>query len=386
MSDSLTLATSDADFSDCGIERARVAYAVSAARSWVESGETTGLVVAAARKGTVILHEAFGVLRPDDDVLMSVDAIFPIASITKPIIATAVMCLVEDGLVGLNQPVGAYIPEFAGAERANIAVWHLLSHTAGFDETVGIEVDPSLSGSEAIASFVESTCRIPISAPPGAVFSYSLFGYELAAEIVRRVSGEPIERFVQHRVLDRLGMKDTYLVVPEGVQSRIALRYAQQDASRSDRYVGRYEQERHQRTPWAGSGGFSVAFDLLTFGQAFLQNGTYGGACILSPASVRLMTTPQTDELPLQFDDENWTRASWGLGWHIHGNTRGRRGASLYSPSTFEHVGMGGSLLWVDPENEVVGVCLSLVREGSAGLYPAWRYDRVVNALMAALD
>jgi CubicO group peptidase (beta-lactamase class C family) len=98
------------------------------------------------------------------------------------------------------------------------------------------------------------------------------------------------------------------------------------------------------------------------------------------------MTTPQTGDLSLQFDDEIWAQASWGYGWHIHGATKGRRGPSLYSPGTFEHVGLGGSLLWVDPENELVGVCLSLLRQGSMGLYPAWRGDLLINAIMAALD
>ena len=98
------------------------------------------------------------------------------------------------------------------------------------------------------------------------------------------------------------------------------------------------------------------------------------------------MTTKQTGDLPMQFGDEHWAQASWGYGWHVHWESKGRRGASLYSSSTFEHVGAGGSFVWVDPENELVGVCLSLLREGSMGLYPAWRGDLVINAIMAALD
>lgn len=382
----LTLASSEADFTASGVDRSRLGFARAAAHAWVESGETTGLVVAAARRGRVVLLDAFGVPRPDSDTPLTVDALFPIASITKPIVATGMMRLVEDGLVGLNRPVHEYVPEFTGAGREDVAVWHLLSHTSGLGATDELVRDSSLSGVEVIAAYIEAVCRLPIVAPPGSTFDYTGAGYELAAEIIRRVSGTSLEAFVQQQVLDPLDMSDTYLVVPEGASERIARRYARMAEEESGGYASEYEQEPYQRTPWAGSGAYSTAADLLAFGQTFLQGGTNGDARILSPASVRLMTTPQTGNLSLQFDDEIWPRASWGYGWHIHGATNGRRGPSLYSPSTFEHVGLGGSLLWVDPENELVGVCLSLLRQGSMGLYPAWQGDLLINAIMASLD
>jgi CubicO group peptidase (beta-lactamase class C family) len=384
MANVLTIASSDADFIDCGVDRSRLANARSAALAWVESGETTGLVVAVARRGHIVLHDAFGVLRPDDGRPLPVDAIFPIASISKSIVATAVMCLVEAGLVGLNRPVHEYIPEFTGEGRQDVAVWHLLTHTSGLDETGAVEPESMWSGAESNAAFIQMICRLPVTAPPGSIFSYSSLGYVLVGEIVRRVSGDAPEAFIQRRILDPLGMRDTFFRVPESAHNRIALRYSAEERRDSARYAS--ELERWIDRPEAGGEALSTAADLLIFGQTFLQGGAYGGARLLSPASVRLMTTPQTGDLPLQFDDERWDRASWGYGWHVHGQTKGQRGASLYSPSTFEHVGMGGSLLWVDPENEVAGVCLSLVRQGSMGLYPAWRGDLLINAIMAAIE
>jgi CubicO group peptidase (beta-lactamase class C family) len=248
------------------------------------------------------------------------------------------------------------------------------------------EVDESLSSEDAIAAYIELSCRMPLIAPPGSVFSYSNVGYELAAEIVRRVSGESLEGFVQRQMFDPLGMRDAFLVVSEAARKRLALRYSERDGPVLGRYGGVFERSGNQRTPWGGWGAYSTARDLLTYGQTFLQGGTYGDARILSPAGVRQMTTAQTGELPMLFGDEPWARASWGYGWHIHGSGKGRCGPSLFSPSTFEHVGAGGSLLWVDPENEVVGVCLSLLRQGSMGWYPAWRGDLLINAIMAALD
>jgi CubicO group peptidase (beta-lactamase class C family) len=384
MANVLTIASSDADFADCGVDRSRLANARSVAQAWVESGETTGLVVAAARRGRIVLHDAFGVLRPDSDTPLPVDAIFPIASISKSIVATAIMRLVESGLLGLNRPVQEYVPEFTGEGRQAVAVWHLLTHTSGLDETDAIEPDSMWFGTESNAAVIQMICRLPISAPPGSVFSYSSLAYVLLGEIVRRVSGGSPEVFIQRQILDPLGMRDTGFSVSESAHSRMALRYSAEERRDSERYASELERWIDERA--AGGEGISTARDLLIFGQTFLQGGAYGAARVLSPASVRLMTTPQTGDLPLQFDDEIWERASWGYGWHIHGSTTGRRGASLYSPGTFEHVGMGGAFLWVDPENEIVGVCLSLLRQGSIGLYPAWRADLLINAIMAAID
>jgi CubicO group peptidase (beta-lactamase class C family) len=384
MANVLTIASSDADFADCGVDRSRLANARSVAQAWVESGETTGLVVAAARRGRIVLHDAFGVLRPDSDTPLPVDAIFPIASISKSIVATAIMRLVESGLLGLNRPVQEYVPEFTGEGRQAVAVWHLLTHTSGLDETDAIEPDSMWFGTESNAAVIQMICRLPISAPPGSVFSYSSLAYVLLGEIVRRVSGGSPEVFIQRQILDPLGMRDTGFSVSESAHSRMALRYSAEERRDSERYASELERWIDERA--AGGEGISTARDLLIFGQTFLQGGAYGAARVLSPASVRLMTTPQTGDLPLQFDDEIWERASWGYGWHIHASTTGRRGASLYSPSTFEHVGMGGAFLWVDPENEIVGVCLSLLRQGSIGLYPAWRADLLINAIMAAID
>jgi CubicO group peptidase (beta-lactamase class C family) len=384
MANVLTIASSDADFIDCGVDRSRLASARSVAQAWVESGETTGLVVAAARRGRIVLHDAFGVLRPDSDTPLSVDAIFPIASISKSIVATATMRLVESGLLGLNRPVQEYVPEFTGEGRQAVAVWHLLTHTSGLDETDAIEPDSMWFGTESNAAVIQMICRLPISAPPGSVFSYSSLAYVLLGEIVRRVSGGSPEVFIQRQILDPLGMRDTGFSVFESAHSQMALRYSAEERRDSERYASELERWIDERA--AGGEGISTARDLLIFGQTFLQGGAYGAARVLSPASVRLMTTPQTGDLPLQFDDEIWERASWGYGWHIHASTKGRRGASLYSPSTFEHVGMGGAFLWVDPENEIVGVCLSLLRQGSIGLYPAWRADLLINAIMAAID
>src|SRR5438067_1849084 len=111
---------------EAGMSAQQIQRVRELARSWVEQDVTPALVVLAARRGVILLHEAFGRLRPGrDSPPVELDTIFPLASIAKPITATAVMCLVEDGLVGLNRPVVDYIPEFTGEGKHHVMVHHL---------------------------------------------------------------------------------------------------------------------------------------------------------------------------------------------------------------------------------------------------------------------
>src|SRR5215467_7971689 len=111
---------------EVGMSARRVRHVGQLAAGWVAQGITSALVVLVARRGVIVLHEAFGRLTPDDDAPpLPPDAIYPIASITKPITATAVMILVEDGLIGLNRPVAEYIPDFVGEGKDRIMVYHL---------------------------------------------------------------------------------------------------------------------------------------------------------------------------------------------------------------------------------------------------------------------
>jgi CubicO group peptidase (beta-lactamase class C family) len=371
---------------EAGVRADRLDFVDDVARRWVESGETTGLVVGIARRGVTIFHRSYGVLTPDENSpAMPLDALFPVASISKPITATAVMCLVEGGLVGLHRAVQGYVPEFAGPDREQITVEQLLTHTSGLRDEHIEQFDVPRSGISAVTAYLDAAYTMPVRSEPGSVMTYCDTGYELLGEIVRRVAGQPLETFAHQRIFAPLGLVDSFYVVPEEARHRIARRYPPGGDTNGSPYCSEYETRAFETTPWASSGMFSTARDLLIFGQMFLQKGSYGGARILGPASVSAMTRNQIPGLPLQFDDEIWPEASWGYGWHIHGNTRGRRGPLLYSPRTFEHVGMGGSFLWVDPEHQVVGTCLSLLRQGSLGVYPAWRTDLLVNSFMAAI-
>lgn len=357
------------DAEEAGMSAERVRYIVDLADSWVVEGITPALVILVARRGVIFIHEAFGRLTPEpDSPPLELDTIFPLASITKPITATAAMILVEDGLLGLNRPVSWYIPEFVGEGKDAVMVHHLLTHTSGlrqdevdtYAEKKGtVEIPPPDETQHPFLNeYLFLRYDAPLWKPPGTEMSYCTYGYNLMGEIIRRVSGKSLDDFARERIFEPLGMKDSCYVVPDSVRHRIVRR--SQDGPNA--WFGTRE---CQDMPAAGGGAFSSAMDMAIFGQMFLNRGTYGDARTLSPASVAEMTRDQIPGISAWYGDQFFPEASWGFGWSIRGNKKSLWYAeTLQSPKAFCHSGAGGVFLWVDPVYETVGVYFSVTSHG----------------------
>jgi CubicO group peptidase (beta-lactamase class C family) len=354
-----------------GMSPERMAHLAELAAGWVAQGRTPALVVLVARKGIIVLHEAFGRLGPEPDAPpLRRDTLYPVASITKPITATAAMILVEEGRLGLNRPVPWYLPEFVGEGKQHVMVHHLLTHTAGLDDgqvdeyaltaSAGSQQARALPAADetlhpTIREFLSSHYGAPLARTPGTEMSYSSYGYELLGEIVRRVSGQALADFCRERIFEPLGMADTTYVVPLQVQPRLVRRAG--DAPSAEEIASHKLAE----IPWAAAGVCSTAIDLAILGQMFLNRGAYGDARILSPATVAAMTRNQIPGISARFMDEFFPEASWGLGWSVRGHKKAvAYSGTLQSPATFSHGGAGGAFMWVDPVDEVMGVYLSV--------------------------
>ena len=389
---------------DVGMSGQRVQRVVDLARGWVVQGITPSLVVLVARKGVIVIHEAFGCLTPgEDSPPLELDSIFPVASLTKPITATAAMILVQDGLLGLNRPVWWYIPEFAGEGKDVVMVHHLLTHTSGLreeevdayaEERKGLVESPPLTeGTQ--HPMLHEHLHLRYGAPPwklpGREMSYCTFNYDLVGEIVRRVSGRSLADFARKRIFEPLGMKDTYFVVPDALKPRVVKRAP--DAHGAELIAAR----KFVETPWAGAGVCSTAMDLAVFGQMFLNRGTYGGVRILSLTSVAEMTRNQIPGIGARYRDFVSPEACWGLGWNVRGSKNSLcYGETLQSREAFSHSGAGGTFLWVDPIHEIVGIYLSVATHSGAPqgvVVPEWlglwvelmgRADLLINAVTTA--
>jgi CubicO group peptidase (beta-lactamase class C family) len=379
------------DPEEAGMSAQRVRHVAQLAQSLVDGDLTSALVVLAARCGIIVLHEVFGRSGPQADApALPCEALFPLASLSKPITATAAMILVEDGLLGLNRPVAEYIPEFTGEGKHAVMVHHLLTHTSGLrDEDLDKHAEAK-QGSVAIPP-AEATQHplvheelflryvAPLWKPPGVEMSYANFNYDLLGEIVRRVGGRSLADFARERIFAPLGMTDTSYALPAAKQERVVRR----SPDAPDVFL---DSPDYQYTPWAAGAVFSTALDLAMFGQMFLNGGSYGETRVLSPTTVAEMTRNQIPGISARVLDQYFPEASWGYGWDIPANKKALLFPSLHSPAAFMHSGAGGVCLWIDPGYDLVIVYFSVIPRNRPGEdLPDWRADLVINAVTAAV-
>jgi CubicO group peptidase (beta-lactamase class C family) len=281
---------------------------------------------------------------------MREDDLFAIASMTKPITATALMILVDEGKLSIDDPVKKHLPEFAtvkfqGEPPATVmTVRHCLTHTAG------------LAGSQrTIATLKESVEEIAardLAFQPGERWQYSP-GLTVCGRIIEVVSKQPYEAFLESRIFKPLGMNETSFAPSEQQRKRLVRLY-QPSANKQDLAVAS-----HWLVDDAGkmaanpSGGlFSTAADLSRFYQMILNGGELDGERTVSQAAVDEMTKVRTGSLTTGFTPGN----GWGLGWCVIREPQGV--TESLSPGTFGHGGAFGTQGWVDPKRKTIFVLL----------------------------
>jgi uncharacterized protein YbbC (DUF1343 family)/CubicO group peptidase (beta-lactamase class C family) len=344
-----------------GLAAERLARIDAVVTESIAKHELPGAVVLVAHKGKTVFRKAWGnrATEPFAEP-MTVDTVFDVASLTKPVAtATSVMILIEEGKLLLSDPVVRFIPEFAagGGDRAKVTIEHLLTHRAGFPPDDPLELYNG-TPDEIFARKYQQ----PLASVPGARFVYSDVGYEVLGEIVRRVSGERLDRFAEDHIFRPLGMTDTTFLPlspreRDGVRGepkeprRISANRIAPTEKRGDHWM---RGEVHDPRAYAvggvagHAGLFSTAADLAKFCRMILDGGRLGRARILSPAAVEAMTRPR-------FYGDGDIRA---LGWDIASGYSRNRG-DLFPPGSFGHTGFTGTSLWIDPSSDTFVVFLS---------------------------
>jgi CubicO group peptidase (beta-lactamase class C family) len=398
---------------EAGMDPARLQRLRELAAGWVKSGEHPSVAMLVARRGLIVLHEAFGVLRHGDTTpTLRPDSIFPVASLSKPVTAAAVMCLVEDGLIGLNRPFIDYVAELdvpgvQWLEEARVA--DLLCHTSGIDDLEwgdfiaaaaarSPDVAAPASGQHpALNTRLRLAAGAPLKCRPGAGLIYSNFGYNLLGDIVRRVSGKPFWQFVESRIFKPLGMRDSHFLLPPELRDRRVYRAQGMPGTLPTSPLTRgIDSPEHDQIDAGSNNLKSTARDLAALLQMLVNGGSYGGRRILSRASVAAMTRPQVDtSIPwiatriLPPTGKRLTieihGGGYGYGLYIFGpGDRFKVNGALASLSAFGHMGYGGAYMWVDPERELVGVFLG-VSPGLRRDWPMQNTDLFQNAVYAAV-
>jgi CubicO group peptidase (beta-lactamase class C family) len=372
---------------------------------WVESGDTTAVSVCVARRGVVVLHEAFGVLGPEPGAgPIDRRSIFPLSSVSKPVMATMVIQLVEDGRIGLNRPVRDYIPEVKAEHAEEMLVHHLLTHTSGY---TWYDEEPMASHAQRkiMEGFTPSACAAnqhplhaalievfldaPLARRPGEIMIYSNHNYELLSEIVRRVTGRPHWELAQERVFDPLGMNDCFYIVPEAEAARVVGRPLDSVGGAPVSALNQGIASRQmQESPYGGGGIFGTPRDIVTLGQMFLNGGVYGDARILSAASVAAMTRDQIPGIKALFLGHERERAGWGYGWGIETATKWQQyRGGLRTLGSYDHGGYGGTFTWVDPATQLVAAYFEVtLRMNEAQTEQYWNADLFQDVIGAAVE
>lgn len=320
-------------------------------KDYVTAKKTSGVVTLVGQKGKIVHLGAVGKADIEGGRSMKTSDVFSIASMTKPITATAVMMLQDEGKLHINDPVSKYIPEFGdmklrSGENLNrpITIRDCMTHTSGL---TGDQVFPGTL-KEAV---IEHATR-KLAFQPNEKWQYSP-GMNVCGRVVEIVSGMSIEAFFQKRIFGPLEMKDTTFVPDTSQQKRIASLYAPSEDEKSlvavDNRISNFSDVKGQNP----SGGLvSTASDMFRFYQMILNGGELRGERIVSENSVRQMTSPQTGDLKTGFTPGN----CWGLGWCIVREPQGVSG--MLSSGTYGHGGAFGTQGWVDPETETIYVLM----------------------------
>jgi CubicO group peptidase (beta-lactamase class C family) len=307
----------------------------AALQPFVDRHVLAGAVTLVADKDRVLSLQAIGFADIAAHKPMRTDALFWIASQSKPITATALMLLADEGKVKLDEPVATYLPEFreqwVAVERDNehmllkkpmhpVTVRNLLSHTSGMPFSSVLE-QPTLDLLSSRVA-VRSYAMTPLLFEPGSRYQYSNAGINTAGRIIEVVSGMKYEAFLDQRLFEPLGMKDTTFWPNEEQLGRLAKAYKPNAAGNGLEEIAitqlHYPLNDHQRQPMPAGGLFSTAHDLQRFCRMMLNRGVFEGKRYLSEAAVAEMTRKQTGAA---------IKDGYGLGWSTSGSTFGHGGA-----------------------------------------------------------
>jgi uncharacterized protein YbbC (DUF1343 family)/CubicO group peptidase (beta-lactamase class C family) len=316
----------------------------------IRRGQTPGAVVLIGHRGKVVYQKAFGhrALVPQK-LPMTVDTIFDLASLTKVIATTtAAMQLFEQGKIRLDDPVTTYWPEFGSNGKEHITIRELMTHYSGLPPDLDLKAP--WSGYETAMRMIVGVKPI---VPPGTRFIYSDINFETMGELVRRISGEPLDVYCASHIFGPLGMNDTFfrpLVTHPEDRNRIAPTQHQFGTTGKILWGEVHDPTSYRMGGVAGHAGlFSTAHDLAIFAQMLLNGGSYKGVRLLSPLTIEKMTLPQSppDAMALR-----------GLGWDIGSPYATNRG-ELLPVGSYGHTGFTGTSIWIDPVTQTYIIILT---------------------------
>lgn len=346
-----------------GLSAERLEHAATTVRAWVEQGRIVGAVMLVIRHDRIALFETAGWADREQEKRLEPDAICSMRSMTKPLVGTAVLMLMEEKRLALQDRVSKYLPAFDTPAAREITVHQLLTHTSG---VTGAIYEP-LGGTtyRTLREAVDAVGAKGPTHPPGTRYEYSDPGTSTLGALISIAAGMPVEEFLQKRILDPLGMHDSFCELkPEDSRAaRVTSAYRRD----GDHWVKYWDPTMPAVVPFfrASGGLYASALDYARFMAMMLGGGEFRGRRLLSPESVRLATSPHSDYVYTP-EDAAKRRSFYGLHWIVY--------TDKYSPvepplsaGLFGHSGSDGTLAWTDPASGLIGVYLTQSRGNGTG-------------------
>ena len=401
---------------EVGFSSDRLQRAKDAVQQHIEGRTIAGAVTLVARRGRIAHFEAQGFMDVETKKAMPKDGIFRLASTSKPITAVAVMMLVEEGKIRLNDPVSRFIPEFKNLNKVavpkpgapatpagrgagpggqstgdvtfdvvsasrEITIRDLLTHTSGLvSGGLGASVAAKLAPrapTDTLATYIPKLAAVPLDFQPGTLWRYSgQAGFDVLSRIVEVVSGQPFDQFLKVRLFDPLGMKDTGFAATGDRAARLATVYRRtpNGLERSDN-----PNALSSATYFSGAGGLlSTAEDYLQFAQMLVNGGQLNGKRLLSPRTVELLAANHTGDMVNGQFGRPPRGMGFGLGVQV---VQDAVAADLrQSAGTFGWAGAYGTNVNMDPKEQMVTVVFIQNQGGSGPLHRDFE-----NAVMQAI-
>lgn len=356
--------------------RLQVAYDLMETWTSGRNAAVPGGVIMVGRAGKSLAPRYFGRQGPEADAEpIRRDAMFYMASVTKPVICMAAMRLVERGQLNLSDRVQRHIPEFMGQDKDAVQVLHLFTHTSGLPDELPNNAD--LRREQApLRRFIEGAIRANLLFRPGTRHSYASCGTILVAEIIQRLSGRSIHEFVRREIIEPLGLRSTGLGSQGFVRERLVrTTVPEYQVGMEGNWNSRYWQEFGS----PAGGMFSTPEDFAVICVLMLNGGRWGDVQLLSPATVRMMTSNRLNDLPDLPEPVRRTQP-WGLGWRLNHLGTPDSWGDLLDRHVFGHTGSAGNLVWMDPRTQ--GFCILFTNYLRARA--PWRLVHLSNAIAAA--
>ncbi len=367
-----------------GLSQERLERVVAMCKESVKNGDVPGIVALVARKGKIVLHEAYGMADNESGRVMKKDDIFRIASQTKAITSTAVMMLWEEGKFRLDDPVSKYIPEFRDpmilksftsedtsytgipADK-EISIRHLLTHTSGLGYGIGDGderfkmiyqkagiIDLFTTKNISIEENIKKLATLPLHHNPGEAYLYGE-GLDVLGYFIEVVSGMPFDEYLRTHLFDPLGMDDTWFYLPDSKKDRLVTIQHKENEKWVPYPITFYDPDypiKGAKQFFSGGAGLSsTAKDYATFLQMYLNGGELNGVRILSRTTVRSIMGNQTGNL---FGGDN---AYYGLAFSIV-TSKGEDAGGLGSEGTFSWGGYFDTQYFADPVEQTIGIVL----------------------------